>query len=100
MIDREELHEHFEWLAGSECFDQALGDASLAIELTALGHGDDLMRHGYAWMNASAVVEVLGLEAFVNDVRAWRERGDRFPPSFARPLRPSTDAVPRNREVC
>lgn len=84
MIDREELKAHFEWLAGSVYRDEALGDAVLAIELTALGHGDELMRYGLSWMSADGVVEVFQLEGFVEAVRDRRAAGDHFPGSFGR----------------
>lgn len=97
MIDREELNSHFEWLAGSRWYDQALGEAALAIELAAHDHGGEWMRYGYSWMCAAAVVEVLGLEAFVDEVSERRAQGKRFPASFPRRPEPVDQAVPRNR---
>lgn len=40
MLDRDELTPHFEWLSGSKYYDQALGEAALAIELCAAGAAD------------------------------------------------------------
>ena len=75
MIDRIELEAHFARLRESEYFDEALGDAALAIELVATGHGDELMRTGAAWMAASGVVWKFELEEFVERVKAARRRG-------------------------
>ncbi len=75
MIDRCGLESHFEWLAGSKWFDQVLGDAALAIELTAADCGDELMRDGYAWRTADGVVEVSELGEFVELVRDARAKG-------------------------
>jgi len=85
VIDREQLLPHFRWLRGSRYLDQALGEAALAIELTALDCGGDMMRHGFAWLPADAVVEVLGLERFVREVRGLREAGEAYPKSFGQP---------------
>jgi hypothetical protein len=84
VIDREELKPHFEWLSGSEYYDEALGEAALAIELNALGHGDELMRYGLAWMSADGVVEVFRLEEFVDAIRNRRSAGERWPENFGR----------------
>ena len=40
MLDRDELTPQFEWLRGSKYYDQALGEAALAIELCAAGAAD------------------------------------------------------------
>lgn len=84
MIDREDLRPHFDWLAGSKYYDEALGEAALAIELTALGHETEPMRYGAAWMWAGGVVEVFGLEEFVAAIRDRRAAGERWLESVAR----------------
>lgn len=91
VIDREELKPHFGWLSGSEYYDEALGDAVLAIELTALGYGNELMRYGLSWMLADGVVEVFELEEFVKAVRDRRAAAERWPESFGRAPSVSTE---------
>jgi len=71
MVYRKDLDQHFEWLAGSECFDEVLDEALAAIVLTAYDHGRDLIQNG-AWMSASGVVERFELEEFVARLRAER----------------------------
>lgn len=71
MVYRKDLEQHFEWLAGSEYFDEVLDEALVAIALAAYDHGRDLIQNG-AWMNASGVVERLELEEFVARLRAER----------------------------
>jgi hypothetical protein len=71
MVYRKDLEPHFEWLAGSEYFDEVLDEALVAIALTAYDHGRDLIENG-AWMSASGVVERFELEEFVARLRAER----------------------------
>jgi hypothetical protein len=71
MVYRKDLEEHFEWLAGSEYFDEIIDEALVAIALTAYDHGWDWIQNG-AWMSASGVVERFGLEEFVERLRAER----------------------------
>jgi hypothetical protein len=71
MVYRKDLEEHFEWLAGSEYFDEVIDEALVAIALTAYDHGRDWIQHG-AWMNARGVVERLELDDFVARLRAER----------------------------
>lgn len=69
MVHRRDLVDHFGWLARSEFYDDVLDEALVAIELCAHGYRCELVAHGAAWMMASGVVEVLGLEAFVEQAR-------------------------------
>lgn len=71
MVYRRDLEQHFEWLAGSEYFDEVIDEALVAIALTAYDHGRDLIQNG-AWMNARGVVERLQLEDFVRQLRSER----------------------------
>ena len=71
MVYRKDLEQHFEWLAGSEYFDEVLDEALVAIALTAYDHGRDLIQNG-AWMSASGVVERFELEELVARLRAER----------------------------
>jgi hypothetical protein len=71
MVYRQDLEGHFDWLAGSEYFDEVIDEALVAIALTAYDHGRDLIQNG-AWMNASAVVERFQLEEFVERLRGER----------------------------
>ncbi len=70
MVYRRDLVEHFEWLAGSEHYDDTLDEALVAIALCAHGHCFELVSYGAAWMTADGVVEVLGLDPFVEKARA------------------------------
>jgi hypothetical protein len=71
MVYRKDLEGHFEWLAGSEYFDEVIDEALVAIALTAYDHGRDLIQNG-AWQNAKGVVERFELEAFVDRLRGER----------------------------
>lgn len=71
MVYRKDLEENFEWLAGSEYFDEVLDEALVAIALTAYDHGRDWIQNG-AWQCASGVVERFQLEEFVERLRAER----------------------------
>jgi len=71
MVYRQDLEEHFEWLAGSEYFDEVIDEALVAVALTAYDHGCDLIQNG-AWQNASGVVERFELEEFVDRLRGER----------------------------
>ncbi len=71
MVYRKDLEEHFEWLAGSEYFDEVLDEALVAIALTSYDHGRDLIENG-AWQSASGVVERFQLEEFVTRLRDER----------------------------
>jgi hypothetical protein len=71
MVYRKDLEEHFEWLAGSEHFEEVLDEALVAIALTAYDHGRDWIQNG-AWQCASGVVERFHLEEFVERLRAER----------------------------
>jgi hypothetical protein len=71
MVYRKDLEEHFDWLAGSEYYDEVLDEAVVAIALTAYDHGRDLIQNG-AWQSASGVVERFQLEEFVGRLRAER----------------------------
>jgi hypothetical protein len=71
MIYRSDLIEHFEWLQGSEYFDEVIDEALVAIALTAYDHGQDLIQNG-AWQNAKGVVERFGLEEFAERLRSER----------------------------
>ena len=74
MVDRRELESRdrelesrVERLRGSRRYDEALREAAMAIELTATGHGDAMMRCGVAWFSARCVVEILGLTDLVDE---------------------------------
>jgi len=69
MIYRSDLTEHFRWLEGSKFYDEALDEALVAIALVAHGCRGDLVNYGAAWMTAGGVIEVLGLEGFVETAR-------------------------------
>lgn len=69
MIHREDLIPRFEWLAGSEYYDEAMDEALVAIAFTAHGRGTELVEYGAAWMMANGVVEVFGLEDLVEKAR-------------------------------
>lgn len=69
MIHREDLIPHFEWLAGSKYYDDALDEALVAIAFAARGRGTELVEYGAAWMMANGVVEVFGLEDLVEKAR-------------------------------
>lgn len=71
MIYRRDLIDHFQWLAGSEYFDEVIDEALAAIVLTAYDHGGDLIQNG-AWQCASGIVERFELEAFVEKLRGER----------------------------
>lgn len=71
MVYRKDLEGHFEWLAGSEYFDEVIDEALMAIALMAYDHGQDLIQNG-AWQCASGVVERFGLEEFVERLRSER----------------------------
>jgi hypothetical protein len=71
MVYRKDLEGHFEWLAGSEYFDEVIDEALVAIALTAYDHGQDLIQNG-AWQSASGVVERFELEEFVDRLRDER----------------------------
>jgi hypothetical protein len=71
MVYRKDLEQHFEWLAGSEYFDEVIDEALVAIALTAYDHGRDLIQNG-AWQSASGVVERFDLEEFVDRLRGER----------------------------
>ncbi|MGC1165602.1 MAG: hypothetical protein WA862_05785 [Solirubrobacterales bacterium] len=71
MIYRRDLIDHFQWLAGSEYFDEVIDEALVAIALTGYDHGGDLIQNG-AWQNAKGVVARFELEAFVEQLRSER----------------------------
>jgi hypothetical protein len=71
MVYRKDLEQHFDWLAGSEYFDEVIDEALVAIALTAYDHGRDLIQNG-AWQSASGVVERFELEEFVDRLRGER----------------------------
>jgi len=74
MVHRRDLLDHLEWLAGSHLLEDALDEAMIAVALRAHGSGWDLMEYGAAWRPASGVVEVYGLERFVESERAHLAR--------------------------
>lgn len=69
MVHREDLTAHFEWLSGSEYYEDVLDEALVAIALDARGRGSELVEYGAAWMMASGVVEAFGLEDLVEKAR-------------------------------
>lgn len=69
MVHRENLVPHFEWLSGSRYYEDVLDEALVAIALAARGLGSELVEYGAAWMMASGVVEVFGLEDLVEKAR-------------------------------
>jgi hypothetical protein len=71
MIYRRDLIDHFQWLEGSEFFDEVIDEAIVAIALTGYDHGGDLIQNG-AWQNAKGVVERFELEPFVERLRSER----------------------------
>jgi hypothetical protein len=71
MIYRRDLIDHFQWLEGSEFFDEVIDEAIVAIALTGYDHGRDLIQNG-AWQSAKGVVERFGLEPFVERLRSER----------------------------
>jgi hypothetical protein len=81
MIHREDLIPHFEWLAGSRYYDDALDEALVAIAFVARGCGAELVEYGAAWMMASGVVEVFGLEGLA-------EKAQNELPLFAKRMSP------------
>jgi hypothetical protein len=70
MVHRRDLIDHFDWLAGSEYYEEVLDEALVAIALVAHGYDWELVEYGAAWRPASGTVEVLGLEDFVEKARA------------------------------
>ncbi len=70
MVYRHDLVPHFEWLAGSEYYDEALDEALVAIAMAAHGHEHDLVNFGAAWVMASYNVERYDLEQFVERARS------------------------------
>jgi hypothetical protein len=69
MIHREDLIPYFEWLVGSRYYDDALDEALVAIAFVARGCSTELVEYGAAWMMASGVVEVFGLESLAEKAR-------------------------------
>jgi hypothetical protein len=65
MIYRHDLIDHFDWLAGSRFFDEAIDEALVAIAFSAAGHSGDLVNTGAAWMTAGGFVKKFELEHFV-----------------------------------
>jgi hypothetical protein len=72
MIYRSDLVEHFDWLAGSEYFDEVIDEALIAIAMVAHGHEGDLVQSGGAWWMANGLVEYFRLEEFVAEARKTR----------------------------
>jgi hypothetical protein len=72
MIYRDDLIDHFAWLAGSKYFDKAIDEALVAIAFSAAGHGGDLVNTGAAWMFADDFIWKFKLESFVDQARAAR----------------------------
>jgi hypothetical protein len=70
MVHRRELIQRFEWLAGSQYYDDVLDEALVSIALTARGMGYVLVEYGAAWAIASYAVEIFGLEDLVEKARA------------------------------
>jgi hypothetical protein len=71
MIYRRDLINHFQWLDGSEFFDEVIDEALVAIALTAYDHGRDLIQNG-AWQDARGVVERFELMPFVERLKSER----------------------------
>lgn len=73
MIFRCELVDHFEWLQGSEYYDEVLDEALVAIVLHAYDHCGDMLCSGSgAWQSVDWVVQYFALWDFVARVRAER----------------------------
>lgn len=100
MVYRRDLIEHFEWLAGSDEYDEALDEAVVAIAMAANGHGHDLVNFGVAWVSVSYNVERYQLEEFVERARSELL----FPPTRDEPTPRTGDniaidgATPRARD--
>lgn len=69
VVNRRELIERFEWLAGSRYYDDTLDEALVAIALAARGQESEIVEYGAAWVMASYVIEVFGLEDLVERAR-------------------------------
>lgn len=70
MVHRCELLDSFDWLAGSEHFEDVLDEALVAIAFAAHGHLNELVEYGSARMTVRGLVEAFGLEDFVRYARA------------------------------
>lgn len=70
MVHRAELTEHFEWLAGSRYYEEVLDEALISIALCARGLTGEIVEYGAAWVMASYMVDVFGLEDLVEKARA------------------------------
>jgi hypothetical protein len=73
MVFRRDLIEHFQWLEGSEYYDEVLDEALVAIAMHAYGHMGDMLCSGTgAWQSVDWVVQYFELWDFVAQVRAER----------------------------
>ena len=75
MVYRSDLIDHFDWLKGSEYYEEVLDEALVAIAMVAHGHQHDLVQSGAAWWMANGLIERFELGAFVErareDRRGW-----------------------------
>ena len=72
MIYRSDIVDHFEWLKGSEYYDEVLDEALIAIAMVAHGHEHDLVQSGVAWWMANGLIEKFELDRFVELARETR----------------------------
>jgi hypothetical protein len=73
VIFRRDLIDHFEWLEGSEYYDEVLDEALVAIVLCAFDHRGDMLQNSCgAWQSADYIVQYFALRKFVSRVRAER----------------------------
>jgi hypothetical protein len=74
VIYRKDLIDHFEWLAGSEYFDDVIDEALVAIAITAHGHGSEMVQSGGAWWFANDFCRYHRLEKFIEKAHSERSR--------------------------
>jgi hypothetical protein len=85
MVRRRDLHDRFEWLAGSSYYEDVLDEALVAIALVARGLSGEPLEYGAAWVSAEYVIGVFGLQDLVERTRidlgsfARTARSDRDP---------------------
>jgi hypothetical protein len=72
VIYRSDLIDPFEWLAGSEFFDEVIDEALVAIAITAHGHGTEMVQSGGAWWFAADFCRYHRLDDFVERARGER----------------------------
>ncbi|MBS1862405.1 MAG: hypothetical protein JSS68_11920 [Actinobacteria bacterium] len=70
MFYRQDLIDHFDWLADSRYLEEFCDEALVAISMTAYGYGNVFVKFGpNTWMAADHFVARYGLTEFVDRVR-------------------------------